>query len=273
MSFFFPTVQPLPSNVTVTVVGMDSPAASNSDDDGWSTLTPQDEEADEASIVVHAPETEDEKEDVASVNSDSTDKQASEVDNAPKAERSADELETPRTPTNLKQRSALTETKKKCEPLARKAARETDRIAAALSQKMSLRYSNYRKSNPTPEQILAKCERYRDEAHRLYKRFDREVYAVWKNLDNEEYAKWEKFDQQNRAKRIHNNKVYLEAERRHRKNQTVTIYSEWKKIESKEAARSAELRNQSTEAWKVYKKISNDGWTKYKLKKKDARNR
>jgi hypothetical protein len=89
-------------------------------------------------------------------------------------------------------------------------------------------------------------------------------------LDNEEYAKWEKLDQQNRAKRIHNNKVYLEAERPHRKNQTVTTYFEWKKIEIKRSSQVGRALNH-TETWKVYKEISNDGWTKYKLKKEDAR--
>jgi hypothetical protein len=157
---------------------MDSPTASNSDNDGWSTLMPKDEEADEASVIIHAFETDgDEREDVASVYFGSKDEQTSEFDNAPEAERETSKPKPSDTLAILEQRSALTETKKKRLALTRKAARETDRIAAALSQEMSLPYSNYRKSNPTPEQSFAKCERYRDEAHRLYKRLDREAYA------------------------------------------------------------------------------------------------
>jgi hypothetical protein len=124
----------------------------NSDDDDWSVLTPKDmeeeeeeeeeEETEEDGIFVDASENDKEEariqEGICAL-SNTQDEHASRFNTVCEA----DDPETPNTSANIQQHPDIIAMKWYCELLRSKTVRETDSIAAALSQKMSPPSSNF----------------------------------------------------------------------------------------------------------------------------------
>ncbi|KAE9961895.1 hypothetical protein BLS_001179 [Venturia inaequalis] len=197
-----------------------------------------------------------------------------ELQKSPIAESTENEQSTPpKAPTVPKPRSRLAKMVKTCDSLAEKAANEVDTIARALSRKLDKCYQ-FRTSKEgvsTPEQSLKKCERFRDDAGRLYKKFERQAYAAWEKLKDEEYIKYRSIFSESDAMESNYRQLRRKAAIAHRLDTTVASYAKWKEAQADHEKERVECNEAEGKAWHVYKKMSGDAWKKYKLEKEEAR--
>ncbi|TID14313.1 hypothetical protein E2P81_ATG09192 [Venturia nashicola] len=264
-----------------------SPATARSEDE-WSNMSYSDKEADvwsssdsdeEDTKAIHTPTSS-----VCLSSSSNSEKEASnafrntsfhipEMDLSPEDQASLDlDVHNHKTPAMTEPKSELAKMVEKCNSLAEKAAHEVDAIARALSRKLDKcpQFRTSMNNGSTPEQSFRKCERFRDDAGRLYKRFDRQARAAWSRLEDEVYAKYGSIQSECETAESNHRQLRRKAATAHRLDATVANYAKWKDAKSDDKKKRMECRRTDNNAWGVFIQMRSDAWEKYELEKEEA---
>lgn len=167
----------------------------------------------------------------------------------------------------------LTKMVETCDSLAEKAANEVDAIAKALSRKLDgwYRFRTRKNSGSTPEQSLARCERFKANAGKLYKRFNSRAYAEWEKVRNEEHAKYMGIKSDCEVIRSNNREHRVKAKIAHRLDGTVANYAKWKEAVAEDDKGRVDYDEAVAKAYRLYEETSGDAWKKYELEREEAR--